>query len=454
MGVWRACGWLIVLATLAAGTVRGDDWPQWLGPQRDGVWREEGIVERFAAGGPKVLWRTALGGGYAGPAVAAGRVVVMDRQLPTGVKNPANPFDRGAVPGSERVVCLDAATGKVLWVHTYECPYRISYPAGPRTTPVIADGRVYTLGAMGHLLCLDLNTGRVIWARDFVKDYRVEVPLWGWSAHPLLDGDRLICLVGGEGSTVVAFDKNTGQERWRALSSREPGYCPPVIYTFGGKRQLIVWHPESVNALDPETGRVYWSYPFPAAGKPVRAGLTIPMPRQSGELLFMTSFYNGPLLLRVGADGVREMWRGTSESEIRTDKLHAIMCTPFIKDGYIYGVCSYGQLRCLRLDTGERIWETFQATGGQRARWANAFLVAHRDRFFLFNEKGDLLIAQLTPEGYRELDRAHVLEPTNVAMGRDVVWSHPAYAYRCVFARNDREIVCAVLSTDGRMHVE
>src|SRR6516225_7587775 len=158
---WR--GSLLAVAALfglAAGAF-ADDWPQWLGPQRDGVWRETGILDRFPKDGPKVRWRTPLGGGYAGPAVAGGRVYVTDRVLAPGVRNPDNPFGRDKLAGKERVLCLDEATGKVLWEHAYDCTYTISYPAGPRTTPVVHGGKVYAVGAMGDLYCLDAGTGKV-----------------------------------------------------------------------------------------------------------------------------------------------------------------------------------------------------------------------------------------------------------------------------------------------------
>src|SRR5206468_10140746 len=140
------------------------------------------------------------------------------------------------------------------------------------------------------------------------------------------------------------------------------------------------------------------------------------------------------------------VWQAKGKSERNTEALHSIMPTPFIEDGYIYGICSYGQLRCLKADTGERVWETFAATGGKETRWANAFLIKNGDRFFLANEKGDLIIAKLSPKGYEEISRAHLLEPTNTAAGREVVWSHPAFANRHVYARNDKEIICADLA--------
>ena len=436
----------MVLSWFAAGAAQADDWPQWLGPQRDGVWRETGIMERFPANGPVVRWRAPLGGGYAGPAVAGGRVFVTDRVLPEGASNPDNPFKRDDVAGRERVLCFNEADGRLLWTHEYECTYTISYPAGPRTTPVVADGRVWTLGAEGHLFCFDAASGKVIWSRQLKNDFGIRAPVWGFAGHPLLDGQRLICLVGGDGSTVVAFDKDSGREIWRALSAKEPGYSPPMICEAGGRRQLIVWHPESLNSLDPETGRLYWSEPFA-----VRVGLSLATPRKLGDLLFITSFYNGPVMMKLDAakPAATVLWRGASHSEKDTDKLHSLMSTPFLEDGHIYGTCSYGQFRCLRADTGERVWESMTPAGAadeKNRRWANAFIVKNGGRFFLYNEKGDLIIARLSPRGYEEISRAHLLDPTLIAAGRKIVWSHPAFANRCVFTRNDKEIICVSLA--------
>ncbi len=438
--------WGFVLSGLAVGVACADDWPQWLGPQRDGIWRETGIVDKFPAGGPTVRWRAPLGGGYAGPAVAGGRVFVTDRVLPEGANNPNDQFKQDAVAGKERVLCFNEADGKLLWTHEYECTYTISYPAGPRTTPLVAGGKVYTLGAMGRLCCLDVATGKELWSRELRKDFNIRAPVWGFAGHPLLDGQRLICLVGGDGSTAVAFDKDSGKEIWRALSAKEPGYSPPMIYEAGGRRQLILWHPEALNSLDPETGKLYWSEPFA-----VRVGLSLATPRKLGDRLFITAFYNGPIMMKLDATkpAATVLWRGTSNSEKDTDKLHSIISTPFLEDGYIYGVCSYGQFRCLRADTGERVWESLVPAGAaddKNRRWANAFIIKNGDRFFLYNEKGDLIIARLSPRGYEEISRAHLLDPTNSAGGRKVVWSHPAFADRCVFTRNDKEIICVSLA--------
>ena len=439
---------------LLAAPAPGNDWPQWMGPNRDSVWSESGIVQKFTTNGPPILWRASIGAGYSGPSVAKGRVYLTDRQLAEGVSNPANAFARGIINGSERVLCLNESDGKLIWKHEYECPYTMSYPAGPRVAPLVSEGKVFTLGAEGNLLCLAAETGKVLWSRDFKKDFNINTPLWGFAGHPLLDGNRLICLAGGDGTTAVAFDKDSGKEIWRALSAKEPGYSSPMLCEFGGKRQVIIWNPESANGLDPNTGAVYWSQPFAS-----RSGMTIATPRMLGNRLLFTSFYSGSLLLGAPtvtqAEGTNSkpvvLWQTQKPSEKDTTHLNAVMCTPFLEDGYIYGVCSYGQLRCLKLETGERVWETFQATtAGEPVRWANAFLVKNGERFFLFNENGDLIIAKLTPQGYQELSRAHLLEPTNTAAGRNVVWSHPAYANRHIYARNDKEIVCADLAETSR----
>jgi hypothetical protein len=222
-----------------------------------------------------------------------------------------------------------------------------------------------------------------------------------------------------------------------------------VIYEVGVHRQLIIWHPDSINGLDPETGKVYWTQPFE-----IKAGLTIPTPRKLGDRLFVTSFYNGPMMLQLDRDkpAATVLWRGSSNSELRTDRLHSIMCTPVFEQDYVYGVCSYGQLRCLNAATGERVWESLEATGStgdtrrQSDRWKNAFIVKNGDRYFMANELGDLIIARMSPKGYEEISRAHLLEPTTPEAGRPVVWSHPAFANKCAYMRNDKEIICVSLA--------
>lgn len=440
MKVFAAVGTMLLTAVAS----RADDWPHWQGPQRDGIWRETGIVERFPEGGPPVRWRAPIAAGYSSPAIAGGRVFVTDRPESQTRGNPGGPLERTAEGGRERVLCLDQRDGRLLWQHEYDCAYNISYPAGPRASPSVAGSRVYTLGAEGNLKCFDVADGRVVWSRSFKDDYGVTTQTWGFASPPLVDGPRVICLVGGVGHTVVAFDRETGRELWRALPAKEPGYAPMTLIEAGGRRQLIVWDSEALSALDPETGSVFWSEPFKT-----KMAHAIATPRRSGEYLLISSFFDGSMLMRLAAHEPKAdvAWQIKGRSEVRPEGLHSLLTTPFVANGYIYGVCSFGQLRCLRLDTGERVWETLAATtaDGKPARWTSAFIVKQADRFFIYNEHGDLIIARLTPQGYEEVSRAHLLEPTNRAGGRDVHWCHPAFAGGAVFVRNDRELLCVDL---------
>lgn len=443
---------LIVFVT----TARSEDWPQWLGPCRDGVWRETGILDAFPKDGPKKMWSVPIGTGYSGPAVAGGKVFVMDRVLAPGVKSPEKAFGKPKLKGTERVLCLDERTGREIWKHEYPAEYAISYSSGPRCTPIVDGDRVYTLGAMGHLFCLNAADGKPLWSKDFITEYESFLPQWGFAAHPLVDGEKLICLVGGsDNRLVVAFDKKTGTELWAVEHCPgDFGYSPPMIYEFGGKRQLVIWHSRAVLGLEPESGRHIWRVEFE-----IKAGLTAPTARKVGEdRLFVTSFYNGSMLLRVKADTAEVVWKSKAKGENphQTADLSSIMPTPAIDGDHVYGVCSYGQLRCIEVNTGKRVWETMKATRGKLTpprvaereepdggeRWSNAFIIPHADRYFLFNEQGDLLIAKLSPKGYEELSRAHLIDPTNTDPRRLVVWTHPAFANRCVFVRNDKELVC------------
>ena len=225
-----------IFLALVAGPSAADDWPQWMGPKRDNVWREDGILDKFPAGGPKVVWRVPVHGGYAGPAVSGGRVYVTDYAAEGAVK--ADNFQRKTFTGTESVRCLDEATGKTLWQHKYPVKYSISYPSGPRCTPTVHQGKVYSLGAEGNLFCFNADSGSVVWSKDLKKDYDTKSALWGYCSHPLIDGQKLISVVGGDGSLVVAFDKDTGKEIWRTLSAVGTGLFTADLDR-GGRRAAV-----------------------------------------------------------------------------------------------------------------------------------------------------------------------------------------------------------------------
>jgi outer membrane protein assembly factor BamB len=432
----QAIGHLLVVMCILTPAF-AEDWPEWRGKGRGGIWNESGILDKFPEKGLTAVWRAPLHGGFAGPAVAAGRVFVTDFKKITGMK------------GTERALCLDERTGKILWTREWDADYQgISYGTGPRATPTVDGDRVYIVGAGGRLLCLNTRTGAVIWQADYVKDYGMQMPTWGISSAPLIDGDRLVAIVGGQpDAKVMAFDKMSGKVIWRALpSDSEQGYSQPVIYEPGGIRQLIIWHPTAVVSLDPATGKVNWQHPFR-----INLATNLMTPVLSGSRLFVSSFYNGSMLLELEKEKASLIWKGKSSSEINTDGLHAVVNTPVIDGDYIYGICSYGQFRCLSLKTGERVWETLEVTK-EKARWASGFIVRHGDRYFINNDRGELIIAKLSPQGYQEISRTQLIKPTtNPGNRRElgvVNWSHPAYANRHIFARNDEEIISVPLQKE------
>ena len=414
----------------AVGAVRADEWPQWRGPDRDGTWRESGLVTTFPGPELAVRWRAPIGSGYSGPTVADGRVYVTDRL--------AEPQQ------VERVHCLDWQTGNSQWTYMYDCPYEsVGYTAGPRAAVSIDEGRVYVLGTMGHLHCLDAARGTVLWKKTPGVDYQVRVPIWGCSAAPLVDGELVIVQLGAsDGACVVALDKRTGAERWRALDD-PASYSAPIIIRQAGQRVLVCWTGANVAGLDPATGHVHWQHPF----APRRMVINVPTPVVSGDRLFVTAFYDGSLMLKLQPSelSVEPIWRRRGASERDTDALHAMISTPYFEGDYVYGVDSYGELRCLDARTGDRIWEDLTAV--PKARWATIHMVRNGERMWMFNERGELLIGTLSPQGFHEISRAKLLAPTTDQLSqRDgVCWSHPAYAYQHIFARNDRELVCASL---------
>jgi outer membrane protein assembly factor BamB len=433
---------LVVWFSLASSTSHGDDWPGWMGPSRDGVYRETGIVDEVPQSGLKVKWRVPIEGGYAGPAAAGGRVFVFDYAKESG-EAINNPSQRPKLTGQERLTALDAASGKELWQYAYDCPYNISYPAGPRCTPTVDGDRVYLMGSEGDLTCLQTDDGQVVWRRSLKQDFGAEVPIWGFSAHPLIDGDLLYCMVGGAGQCVVAFDKMTGQVRWKALDAKA-GYCPPTIVDAGGTRQLIIFHPEAIVSLNPADGSQYWSVPF----KP-EFEMSITRPMVDGNLMYVSGIRTEAILLKLDPDrpAASEVWYGDPKQAV-----HCSNSTPMFVDGIIYGTdCNVGNLVAVDSKDGSQLWNTFQPTQPEESRrlgHGTAFItrIGDSSRYFLMSETGDLIMARLTAKSYEELGRFHVLEPTGEAFGRDVVWSHPAYADRTAYARNDKEIVAVDLA--------
>lgn len=420
------------LLCLVIASASGDDWPQWRGPNRDGVWRETGIVEKFSTSELKPQWRVEIGSGYCGPTVAKGRVYLMDLIIrPT---------------SSERIHCFDEKTGKSLWSHQYECAYgRVQYPAGPRACVTIHDGKAYALGSTGRMHVLDAVSGTILWHKDLDQEYSIDLPNWGITAAPLIYQNLVILHIGGHGACVLALNKDTGREVWRALADPAQ-YSAPILVTQAGQPVVIVWTGGSVAGLAAPTGKVLWRYEW----RPRKMPIGVATPVVEKDRVFFTSFYDGALLLRLRQDkpDFEKLWQIAGRDERNTDALHSIIATPVFENGYIYGVDSYGELRCLDASDGHRVWE--DTTAVPPARWSTIHFVKNGDRYFMFNERGELIIARLSPKGYDEISRAKTLEPTEEQLRQrgGVCWSHPAFANKHIFARNDKELISVNLAAE------
>lgn len=436
MKPWKICVLAAFFAPVCIGgkPLAADDWPQWRGPTRDGVWRETGVVEKFASPQIKIRWRVPISSGYSGPTVADGRVYVTDR-----VAEPKQ---------IERVHCFNAKTGEQIWSYSYDCVYHdVSYTAGPRASVTIDEGRAYALGTMGDFFCFDAAGGEILWQHNLDEEYKVRMPIWGLAASPLIEQGLVIVQVGGESDAcLVAFDKQTGEERWRSMKD-DASYSAPIMTKQAGRPVMICWTGQHVAGLDASTGKVFWEYPF----KPSKMVLSIATPVVERDRLFVTGFYDGSLMLKLDPKklAVEKLWRRVGRDENHTDSLQSLISTPYLKGDYVYGVDSNGELRCLEAETGDRLWE--QLPGKKPVRWFTIHMVENHGKVWMFNERGELVITRLSPQGYDEISRAKLIAPTREQLNErgGVCWAHPAFADRHVFARNDEELVAADLSAAG-----
>lgn len=404
------------------------DWPDWRGENRNGTWSETGVVEKFGSNNLIPKWSIKVGSGYSGPTVSQGKVYLTDL-----LKNPSQ---------TEGVLCFDEKTGEKIWEYRYPCEYSgIGYPAGPRASVVLYNGKAFSLGTMGNLFCFDAENGKVIWQKDLDAEYEIRMPIWGISATPLIAENKIILQISGsKNACVVALDINSGKEIWRNLEDIA-AYSAPILVEKNGNKVVVVWTENSLSGLNFDSGKIYWQIPWE-----VGSGMSIASPVLYNDHIFASCFYSGSLLVKLGDNytSAEKVWQRCGESERKTDALHCVMSTPVIINNYIYGVDSYGELRCLEFATGNRVWEDLTAV--KKNRWANIHFVQNGNLIWMFNEHGELIISELSPNGFREISRAKIIEPTKEQLPRGVTWSHPAFANKHVFIRNDNKLVCVDLT--------
>lgn len=419
---------------LSASFVRADDvvetdWPQWRGPRGDGTWRAPSVAEKWPASGLKSVWKRSIGGGYAGVVVSRGRAITLDRQVErdSSDKTESQPLGK-IIKEVERVICVDALTGRELWTHSYSETYgKLDYGNGPRAAATIVGDYVFTLGSLGKLLCLKLTDGSLVWSHDLVAEFKGRPPMWGYSASPLVYDKTVVVFAGGEdGHCVLAFDSATGLLKWKSLND-EAGYAWPVLTRRVGQQQLVCWTPSHVRGIDASNGTEYWSIPYK-----VTYGVSIATPIVVGDLAIVCGYWEGSKAVRLGAQP-QDATLAWEENRY----LRGLMSQPLVRGDHAYLLDKQYGLTCFELQTGRKLWnDNNSLTPRDRNPQASLVWLGDTNRILALNANGELVTAAIDPNGYRETARSDIIGDT---------WAHPAFAGRLVIARSDSEFVCVEL---------
>jgi outer membrane protein assembly factor BamB len=389
------------------------DWPQILGPNRNGIYTGPDIVTSFPRSGPPPLWKRDVGAGFAGPAVAGDRLILFHR-----------------VKGRETVEAMDAGTGKTIWTFDYPTTYRddFGFDEGPRAVPVIAGGRVFTHGADGMLHGIDSATGKMLWSVDTRKVFDAPKGYFGVASSPVVDGDRVLVNVGGkkglgppkpgDGGGIVAFDAASGKPIWTATAD-EPSYSAPIVADIGGQRTGVFFTRTGLVAVDPASGKVLYQHRWRAR---MAASVNAATPIVSGDQIFLSSSYGtGAVLLQVANNGVKPIWSGD-------ESMSNHYSTSVLKDGYLYGFDGrqeFGQtLRCVELATGKVMWNVDGFGAGT--------LIIAGDTLVITRESGELALAPASPKAFRFNARAQVT--------KGIVRAYPALANGRYYVRNEHQL--------------
>jgi outer membrane protein assembly factor BamB len=364
------------------GSLLAADWPQWLGPERNGASVETGLLQSWPKEGPPVVWQREVGDGFSGPVVAGDWLILFHR-----------------VGDEEVVQALDTPNGRERWKFAYTTRYRdlLGKGNGPRSTPLVAGKRVYTLGAEGRMHCLELETGKQVWERALNDDYRVRQGFFGVGTSPLVEGNLVLVNVGGKeaGAGIVALDKDTGKEVWKATRD-EASYSSPVVATLDGTRSVIFFTREGLQALDPATGAVRFGKHWRSR---LDASVNAATPLVIDGHVFLTACYGtGAVLLKVRKDGVDEVWQSD-------DVLSEHYGTPVRQGEFLYGFDGRQEegprLRCVEWKTGKVRWT--------QEGFGCGSLVLADGNLFALTEAGDLILVEATASVYHEKARASVL---------------------------------------------
>jgi outer membrane protein assembly factor BamB len=403
---------LVAFAILmsTANTATAGDWPQWLGPNRDGSSPEKVAAWKDA---PKVVWKQAAGEGHSGLAVADGKVFL---------------HAKVADKEEEELIALDAVKGDILWRTAYKRqPFANKFGSGPRATPAVAGGRVYTFGVTGLLTCFDAAEGKQLWQVDTLKKFEAPNLTFGVSSSPLIDGDRVVIEVGGKGASVVAFDAKTGEVVWKALDDKA-SYASTAVFGKGKDRELVVLTAANLAGLKPDDGSVLWKFPLVDL---LNESSTTPV--RIGDLTIGSSVTYGGVAVRVettdGKQKAQEVWREPN--------LNCYFATPVTVGEQMYMVtgsilAKSATLRCVDPKTGKELWNR-PKVGAYHA----SLLRTGDDKLLMLDDSGNLLLLDPNAKEYRELAKSAVCGPT---------WVHPALANGKLYIRDHTKVLCLQLA--------
>jgi outer membrane protein assembly factor BamB len=400
----------VLLLILCAASSGATDWPQFLGPTRNGIYPGTDLAAAWPGDGPKTLWQAKVGQGFSGPVVAAGKCILFHR-----------------LEDKETIQAFDALTGKSVWEFAYPTTYRddFGFDEGPRATPVVSDGKIFTYGAQGVLTCLELSTGKKTWQADLAKNFSAAKGFFGIACSPLADGPAVFIIAGGKpGAGVVAFDKTTGKLLWKATDD-EASYSSPISADFGEGHCILGLTRSELVALEPTDGKLIFNFPF---RPPIRSSVSAAMPLVIGNLIFISASYDtGATLLKVENRSVKKVWSGQ-------DILSDHYATSVHHHGFLYGV--HGRtdpgfepgptLRCVELATGKVRWED--------ASCGAATITLAGDDMLILTERGELIRAPTSPQAFKSVARFQAL-PSGVR-------AYPAIADGLFYARSKDKLVC------------
>jgi outer membrane protein assembly factor BamB len=400
---------IFVAVFLCVTPLRADDWPQFLGPNRDGHSQEKGLIDAFPKTGPAILWQREVGEGYSGPVIAGDRLILFHR-----------------VGDEEVVEALNANAGKPQWKFAYPTSYQdaLGKGNGPRSTPTIAGDKVITLGAEGTLLCLTLSDGKKLWSRSLTKEFKTPLGYFGIGTSPVVEQNLVLVNVGGKNAGIVAFDLADGQEVWKATND-PPSYSSPVVCTVDGSRLAVFFTRTGAVVLDPKTGVVLYQKRWRAR---YDASVNAATPLIIGNLAyFSTSYETGSLLLKLRKDGADEVW---SDENVMSNHYN----TCIYDNGYLYGFDGRQEaspsFRCVELRTKKVMWD--------KERFGCGNMILADGKLIVLTERGDLHLVKATPAAFNDRAQARLLDagPCRAQI---------ALANGRLYARDQRKLVCVEL---------